>query len=242
MGLKYHKHHMILVPFSLIEIDRETRHALAVYLAIACKANYAVHDKMTTKLSLLDIIYTIGLTPKAGKGRVNDQVAVAVKTLKDLGYFEDAPDFVERGRLDMKGKYRYKVVKPKGAGTYATITPADIYSVAQITRNGDVSFSYDALLRVLFAIKWQIEKDELGAALVTREKIKELTGVSVRAVTSITNELDDRLIIKKELYKTSEDGMWNNMAFYTNYYDNADAADARIKKAISNYKERIGRL
>ena len=82
----------------------------------------------------------------------------------------------------------------------------------------------------------------MGAALVTREKIKELTGVSVRAVTSITNELDDRLIIKKELYKTSEDGMWNNMAFYTNYYDNADAADARIKKAISNYKERIGRL
>ena len=32
------------------------------------------------------------------------------------------------------------------------------------------------------------------------------------------------------------------MAFYTNYYDNADAADARIEKAISDYKERIGRL
>lgn len=230
---------VIRVPFGLVEVDKKTKHALAVYIVVACKAAYAVHDKMTTKLSLLDIIYTIGLTPKAGKGRVNDQIAIAVKTLRDLGYFEDAPDFIERGRLDMKRKYRYKVVVPTEIGSYVTITSNDIYKVAQATRDSEkkLTFSYDVALRVLFTIKWKVIKNKSRSTMLSREKISEIAGVSVGAVTAITNVLasNDVMVIKKWLH-------WNGdkhaIAVYANCYDKKSWE--HINESIKHYESHIG--
>lgn len=249
MGLMQEEDRLIHVPVGLALYKGNERQILPVYIAVACSANHAVNNKMVTKLSLRDIIYIIGLTPKAGKGRVNDQVAVAVKALKDLGYFKDAPDYFKIGRLNTKTKYRYEVVKPMEAMTYMTIAPSDIYNLGGVIRGKyimgannkkrRIKFSYDTLLHVLFAIRWRILHSESGVIFVSRKTLCEDTGVSPRTISEITNVLHKQKIIMKKLYDTSETIICGDeskvekrqIAFYADYYDGSEA------KIINEYEK-----
>lgn len=254
MGLKHDKDQLIHMPVSLSLCDCKVKQLLPVYLAVACSANHAVNNKMVTKLSLRDIIYTIGLKPRSGSGNINEQVAVAVKTLSELGYFSDAPDYFKGERLNTKTKYRYEVVKPMEAMTYMTIAPSDIYNLGGVIRgkyivyaNGKkrrIKFSYDTLLHVLFAIKWRILHSKSGVIFVSRKTLQEDTGVSPRTISEITNVLHKQKIIMKKLYDTSKTTICGDdsivekrqIAFYADYYD---GSEAKIINEYEKYEELI---
>lgn len=252
MGLKEVKGNPIRVPIDLVFYDGNEKHLLSVYLAVACSANHAVHGKMVTKLSLRDIIYTMGLKPKRGKGGINEQVAIAVNKLRDLGCFKDAPDYFEHDYIGTKAKYRYEVAKPKEAKTYVTITTLEVFNAAQIVRNKDsedesgnklhVTFSYETLLRAMLLMKWKILRSKTGAIHVTRETLQELIDVSPYTITNITNALDKAKIIKKTLYTTREpishgdevEYKRHDVAFYTNYYGDVNG---KINKEFERYEK-----
>lgn len=250
------KDRLIHVPKELILYDGEEKQLLPVYLAVACKANYSSNHKRVVKLSLRDIIYTMGLEPRRGKGNINEQVAIAANQLRELGCFKDAPDYFEHDYIDTKTKYRYEVVKPKKAKTYVTITPFEVLAVANIARNKSkyddngnrrrITFSYETMVRVLLTLRLKILDSKNNILLISREKLYELTGVTPQTITNITTELDKAGIIRKRVFdlhrdKTCEDGSvkrekWQ-VAFYSNYY-NVEAK--AVYDAFKEYKDYIG--
>ena len=250
------KDRLIHVPKELILYEGKEKQLLPVYLAVACRANYSSNHKRIVKLSLRDIIYNIGFTPKSGKGKINEQVAVAVNKLRELGCFKDAPDYFEHDYIGTKTKYRYEVVKPKKAKTYATITPFEVLTVATIARNKSkyddsgnkrrITFSYETMLRVLLVLRLKILDSKNNILLISREKLYELTGVTPQTITNITTALDKAGIIRKRVFdlyrdKASEDGTakrekWQ-VAFYSNYY-NVEAQT--VYEAFKEYKDYIG--
>lgn len=249
------KDRLVHVPKELILYDGEEKQLLPVYLAVSCKANYSSNHKRVVKLSLRDIIHTLGLTPKSGKGKINEQVVVAINKLRELNCFKDAPDYFEHDYIDTKTKYRYEVVKPKKAKTYVTITPFDVFTVATIARNKSkydsngkkrrITFSYETMLRTLLIIRLKIFSTEDKVILLTRDKLHNLVGVSPQTITDITNQLDKAGIIRKRVYNLSKEKvasgeikkeLWQ-IAFYSNYYN---TTEKDVYETFCNYKDHIG--
>lgn len=247
---------LIHVPVDLILYKGSEKRILSVFVAVVCKANYADNGKKITKLSLQDIIYTMGLTPKRGKGGINEQVAIAVSKLKELGFFKCAPDYLTQNRIDAKSKYRYEVVKPKEAKTYMAITPFEVFMVAGIARNKSnvdsngnkrrITFSYETMLRAILLIRMKIMEGKGNVLMITRDSLHKLVGVSPQTITDITNELDKAKIIRKRVYdlyrnKTCADGSikrekWQ-VAFYSNYYN---TTEKDVYDAFNDYEVSIG--
>lgn len=128
---------VIRVPYSLVSRNCDVKRIVTVYMAIA---SYAGKSRRAV-LSLRDIIYTLGLKPKSGRGRINEQVAMAVNALRDLGFLEQAPEYTVGSKIVASRKYGFLLAPVStGCKTSTGITKGMFRMIIEVER-GSVQIS-----------------------------------------------------------------------------------------------------
>lgn len=247
---------VIRVPYSLASCNCGVKRIVTVYMAIA---SYAGKSRRAV-LSLMDIIYTLGLKPKSGRGRINEQVAMAVNALRDLRFLEQAPEYTVGSKIVASRKYGFLLAPVStGCKTSTGITKGMFRMIIEVER-GPVqisdedseaseskvddkkmmgyTFSAETAAKTMLAIREAIAVTKEGAAYISRSYLSEKVGISERKITDVTEYLHAmNLIMKRTICIFNAHGSPKRLTFYTNTYGSETDANIRLTKATTNYRD-----
>lgn len=241
----------IVVPFKVVELQREYEYAIQVYSAVMYNAVYLKEEcRYVADVSLNDILNFLGVSALSGKRGNLYGIAVATESLVDAGVFEDAPVYSTLNENGERVKYHYKrhfenkshyVVNVKGDCRNALVSSTDIELLKSY--DGKESVSYTKLLTVLCIMRSYLHpekcKEQSGEGteygFVGRfsfEKAVEFTGYSKRTIERAIRVLKDLEIIKTRTAYYKSDREFSAILFFTNCYKKSDEY---LKCAESRY-------
>lgn len=243
------KDSIIRVPYSLVFGDFGVKRIVTVYMAIA---SYAGKERIAV-LSLKDIIYTLGLKPKSGRGKINEQIAVAVNALRTLGYLEQAPEYAIGTKVTASKRYGFKLAPvPAGRKVSSGITKNMLRAINNIERyhgqyNDDTnsnkkifSFSAETAAKTLFAIREVIAVVKGDAAYIPRKYLSRKVGVTENRITEVVAYLvEEYLINKRSVFMIDLHDNLKRLTFYTNTYGDNKEVTARLDDAIKAFKDKV---
>ena len=231
------------VPFDMVLQHQDIHKSASVYLAVLVQSN----ANGRAVISLRDIIYKMCFTPSRGHAGVNKKIAETINKLRELGYFEEAPDYLAMNRIESAKKFGFKVADmPRGLKTHCGV-PADVLErLLYIKRipmllNDDkraftLKFCAEAAIRCYFAIRRVLLDWECGAAYVPRSYMAEMACISEATVTNTTAFLQTAgFIRKRECFTTDQTGALRKIMYYTLNDGTDEEIDKRLRSAASVY-------
>lgn len=233
----------IYVPFDLALQHQDVYKAVSVYLAVLTHCN----DNGRAVISLRDIIYSMCFTPARGKNCINKKIAGTINKLRDLGYFEIAPDYLAMDRIESAEKFGFKVADiPYGIKTHCVMTKTTAKKLLCIKRipmllNDDkraftLKFCAEAAIRCYIAIYYGILEEKGGAAYVPRAFIAKAADLSEATVTNTTAFLVTADLIRKKIsHRITETGAVHRITYYTIYKGSDEDAEKRLRSISSEY-------
>ena len=240
----------IWVPFDLALNHPEIYRGTMVYMAIASKTKKGKVGVM----SLEDIIYLIGMKPKAGTDGTNYKIAQTINQLRELGYLEMAPDYFADGmRMKPKQNRGFKIPeRPKKSKDYAMVYQKAVRDFCNLARTAyyrvegeekdkQIRFSTDNAVHVYFFIRQRIFREKSNVAVIRRSAISEAVGIAACTVTEITTYLDTMNFIKKRnvFRKDGPDDAVRETTFYTICSKDEKETQERLDLATKNYWKQI---